>query len=455
LPGTGIITSFGVKNIEEVRVGDKVLDCLRYYHEVVNVVKLWYEGELYKIATTHINIPLYLTPNHPIFVRKIYRDGEWVGARSGWVFPSQLNPENMEIGVPVFNPSHLAERESVYLPKYLSNCVLRGGRRKVVKRSRTFEGRKIPARIKLSTELMELFGFYVAEGHPTGRGVRFCFGKHEKDLAEKTVRIIGDVFDIPARVDEREGYNGLMVEAHSVTLSELFRNWFGGNAHEKRLPFWVMALNESYIKTFLLSYIKGDGCLAHPRTRTGNVYPEIALSTVSRSLAYQVYVLLLRMRLTPRLTWVPSGSGYKENSPQYRIRCRAGEIDQFIGVETERRNKGKRYAKHTGGYLWLKIKDVGRINYCGYVYNLDVAKSNSYTADLRIVHNCLHSLGFHELGASVIGRISAWRFQFLKRHPLLKSVMEKPVSYEKCYGCSEFARAHEYGGRVEHYKLRR
>jgi hypothetical protein len=84
----------------------------------------------------------------------------------------------------------------------------------------------------------------------------------------------------------------------------------------------------------------------------------------------------------------------------------------------------------------------------------DVIVLTPHARDDTVPHEILHTLGFKEVSASVLGKISAWRYQVLKRHPLLKSIMEKPVSYEKCHGCSEFARAHEYGGRVEHYKLR-
>lgn len=72
-----------------------------------------------------------------------------------------------------------------------------------------------------------------------------------------------------------------------------------------------------------------------------------------------------------------------------------------------------------------------------------------------IPHEIAHTLGFREFGANVIGKVSAWRYQILNRHPVLKSLLEKPVRYEKCSGCSEFYKAHTYGGRVEHYKLKR
>lgn len=84
----------------------------------------------------------------------------------------------------------------------------------------------------------------------------------------------------------------------------------------------------------------------------------------------------------------------------------------------------------------------------------DVIVLTPHGIDETIPHEIFHTLGLKEVGASVLGKISAWRYRVLNRHPVLKSFMEKPVSYEKCYGCSDFPKAHEYGDRVEHYRLK-
>jgi len=69
-----------------------------------------------------------------------------------------------------------------------------------------------------------------------------------------------------------------------------------------------------------------------------------------------------------------------------------------------------------------------------------------------IPHEIAHTLGFREFGATIIGKISTWRYRLLNRHPLLKNILEKPVKYQKCFSCPDFPKAHEYGS-VEHFRL--
>jgi len=72
------------------------------------------------------------------------------------------------------------------------------------------------------------------------------------------------------------------------------------------------------------------------------------------------------------------------------------------------------------------------------------------------MHEIAHDIiGMGEFGASVVGKLSAMKLRVLSHMPLAKSLVEKSVRYEKCGGNCEFPKAHAYGDRVEHFKLRR
>jgi len=69
-----------------------------------------------------------------------------------------------------------------------------------------------------------------------------------------------------------------------------------------------------------------------------------------------------------------------------------------------------------------------------------------------VLHETLHNLGFGELVASLGGKILIRKYQFLKKHPILKELATRKVIYRKCEGCSEFRLVHsKYAGRVLHY----
>lgn len=77
------------------------------------------------------------------------------------------------------------------------------------------------------------------------------------------------------------------------------------------------------------------------------------------------------------------------------------------------------------------------------------------TIDETPAHEIGHTLGLREMGATVLGKISAMKYHVLCCFPSVKALVEKSVEYEKCSGCSEFAKAHTYGDRVEHFRLKR
>lgn len=74
--------------------------------------------------------------------------------------------------------------------------------------------------------------------------------------------------------------------------------------------------------------------------------------------------------------------------------------------------------------------------------------------DETIPHEIGHCLGLKEFGATVLGKFSAWRYQVLRRYPSVQGFLEKSIRYEKCFGCRDFAKAHQYGT-VEHFRLKR
>jgi len=85
----------------------------------------------------------------------------------------------------------------------------------------------------------------------------------------------------------------------------------------------------------------------------------------------------------------------------------------------------------------------------------DVIVITPHAIDETVPHEIGHTLGLHEMGAEVIGKLSAMKYHVLSCFPSVKALVEKHVEYEKCSGCSEFAKAHTYGDRVEHFRLKR
>ena len=85
----------------------------------------------------------------------------------------------------------------------------------------------------------------------------------------------------------------------------------------------------------------------------------------------------------------------------------------------------------------------------------DVMVLTKDAIDESVVHEALHAnFGVGEAIATPLAKIFIWRARILKQFPLVKSLVQREVRYQKCPGCEEFKELHtKYAGRAEHYKL--
>lgn len=84
-------------------------------------------------------------------------------------------------------------------------------------------------------------------------------------------------------------------------------------------------------------------------------------------------------------------------------------------------------------------------------FRSDVIVLSAQATDETVLHEVMHSLGFGELGASLLGKLLIKKYEVLGRGFLGDSIWGS-VRYAKCQGCEEFKALHEkYAGRVEHY----
>ncbi|MEM3659511.1 MAG: ATPase, T2SS/T4P/T4SS family [Thermoproteota archaeon] len=142
-------------------------------------------------------------------------------------------------------------------------------------------GHALPALARLDENLAFVFGAYVAEGCvKRGRGKRLCFtfGKGEADMANRVVEILAERFGVKPSVDDRGTY--LVCEFNHTLLAELFEKLFGACLREKRIPSQLWSSPSSVVRAFF------EGLRADARRtvrKRGTQY-----STANEWLAYQL-----------------------------------------------------------------------------------------------------------------------------------------------------------------------
>jgi len=408
-PYEGVFTDAGVVPICEIKEGDRVLGHDGYFHIVEKVISHRYKGPMLRISTSHISIPLELTPNHPVFVRETGPFGQ----RYTWKKASELKVGD-EIAITKFRWEYNRKLK-------ISEITGRHSDGEYVLKGTWKNSHKIKDNIPITHELMELTGFYVADGGISGGSVHITLGKSEEEKASRLKELFKSVFGLEASIRRYE--RCIRVTCNSRVLVDFFKQ-FGGSRN-RTLPFWVMSADRDLQLSFLKGYLQGDGHVGY-KSCWGKNYGYFFVSTVSKNLAFQLYQILLRLGALPSLS-TTINRGFKKNII-YRIDCKGRaerellrRMGLFNGDEETRIDR--KYGYYSGGHLWVKITDIQSYSYDGIVYNLEVRGAHSYLAELRAVHNCAHNLGFGELGAQIIGKLGALR------QKLLPCIFRRKVKY--------------------------
>jgi ATP-dependent Zn protease len=117
---------------------------------------------------------------------------------------------------------------------------------------------KIPEKIKVTPELMRLFGYYVAEGY-SRKELDFCFNVKEEDKINDLKYLMKKVFGLEPDVERCITPNAVNIIYHSKPLAEFFAYWCGRGAHNKHIPSFLFEAPKEYFIEFLKGLFNGDG----------------------------------------------------------------------------------------------------------------------------------------------------------------------------------------------------
>ena len=159
---------------------------------------------------------------------------------------------------------------------------------------------KVNAVIPVTKELMQIIGFYIAEGNTrkTLMGMTLSFGSHESEIIEYVKKLFKNVFGIACN-ESKAHRTAVNITVPSMTLSFIFSEILecGKKAKEKMVPSIVFSSGETNAKNFLFAYLAGD---AYPSKKifnsllneTFSVKEKITLATASSALNLSLEYLL-------------------------------------------------------------------------------------------------------------------------------------------------------------------
>lgn len=355
LEGTSVVMADGtLKNIEQVRVGDKVLDKNGNEQEVL---RHWCSGVPNKLVELRIwgGNKLYSTTNHnfPVYIDNTLKKIPAGEIDSGYlIIPRKFDVSNTSV----------------------------------------------------STEEARLLGYYLAEGSllknrsdlPYSE-VEFTLSLLEKDTIAKDIKTILSNKNIDFNVTEILDKNVIRIRTrgdNSQLVEWLFTNGNHLNnlkAVSKEVLGWPVKLKIELIKGLL----RGDGSQFYKVSRTkgkeGNSF-EVTHITASKNLSSQVRLILAQIGYPSRCIQTKSGfdkkAGFRRN-PHYRLTITGQYARDIADLVWEENSKSalianKNIIKHKclmdDDFIYTPIKKVTIINNkIGIpVYNMTVSGDHSY-----------------------------------------------------------------------------
>jgi len=407
--GSTIVANAAPVAIEDVKEGQRVLTDDGTFRRVLGRGSRRYSGNLVRIRPRYFQEEeTLLTPDHPVLATTLSKGTgpnywKWRWHEPEWVPAGDLTRRHIllyPIVAKTKDVSTLRLSEFLALP--------RDAQGRVHFKRETATSRRLIDDVPVNKDFMRLAGYFLADGTTHSRGITIYFGPKDDAYVADVVRIIERLFGYRAAV-RREG-SVRRVECYAGILRELFLKLFGKYSYGKSLPQWFLYLPRDKQAELVRGYWRGDG---------GTRPLGFVLVTNSPKLVAQFKVILLRLRIIPRVTRrtaeqlnrtknVLDGREIRFKHDRYEFEIggawlsRASEIFGLKHPLLSRRTRSNAHAWIRNGYAFLPIFELAGVPYSGLVHNLAVAGRNSYVTPGATVHNC-DGFFFKGLDVAVVG----------------------------------------------------
>lgn len=415
--GTPVVSDKGLIPIENIRIGDNVLNRYGNYVKVDNIGHRSYYDKLISIKLLGGHT-IKCTRTHKILVFDTdICDYGGIGHVRKRCFPcssKRCPKEYYKKYIPIWKKAEdLEGTEYLLIPRFPTTKKDQVINIRHFDSSRPkYNAKHIPDLVILSPQLAYVFGWYVAEGSSDFNGgvVQFALGLTEMDYAEKIAKIMERTFHLKATI--QKGATTITVRIYCRTLCKLFLDYFGKGAQNKRVPLIIKQSPKQVINQFLYGWYLGDG--THRKLARNSNY----ISTVSKQGAYDIMYLFLKLGIYPVYT--------EEKPKNYPHKLIQGRLLTYrIGLRSFDQVKLGWSSKHTKGshklfvefknYIVVPVRRIDNRVTKTTVYNLET-ETNNYCTPF-IVHNSLED----EKGIPFVGPAGKYLDKALEKAGIRRS----------------------------------
>jgi nitrogen fixation NifU-like protein len=379
IPETEIVANPTSIYISDLNLHDKVLSHDGKFHEITRKFKRKYYGSILMIKNRLGKT--FLTPDHLVYGFKIPKSHTYSYNRNkrkltryaSWWHSSELDKNDIVI-YPI--PQEIIDVEYIEF--------------NIKKAKYDFKSINIPSKIKVDKDFLRFAGYFLAEGNTRVQKCKtyttLTFNIKEKRYIEDCLKLIKKIFRLDAKVEIRSRRKTANIMIYNVHLSRLLRELFGDCAKEKKIPRFMMFLPLEKQAELIKGLWYGDGYIDKNR-------PRASYSTISKKLAQQIKILLLRQGIIPSIYEEDEKNSKGVNHKKsYRIyvlnRPSLEKLASILGVKFNLKNKTSYNAWIEDGLLFTPITEIKEIKYNGWVHNLEIDDLHSYATTSLLLHNC-------------------------------------------------------------------
>jgi len=435
LPGSTVGMKGGfVKNIEDVKIGDIVISHSGKYKIVEDTHKYEYNGEIVNLRCSNIKEDLKLTPGHEVLAIKTPKGTKrfknfYDKNKLEWIEAKKLEKDDIVVIPKNKKFNHITKKIDLWnycknLPKF----------KKDDNHVWCYNDHKIKRFINIDKDFCRLAGYYVAEGccDKNNKNVKLTFNIKEKTYIDEVQNLFVRIFEYSKniRIKNDEKNNKSFVIIFSRVLSIFFKNFFGEDVYNKKIPDFFTDLNKKLLHCFITTVIFGDGSNTTKR--------RIQYDTVSKQLYYQINFILNKLGVITNCQKFKSKDrrGY-ETSLHYRIYISGSQIERLSNTIPEldiklggvKNTKIQRKSFSDDDYIYIRLDDVKKEKYNGFVYDLSVEEDTSYCVGRIAVHNSPPGYIGYDSGGQLTEKIKTKPYSVLlfdeieKAHPEVVNIL--------------------------------
>lgn len=364
LPANGLVlTEHGMRRIDSIRAGDRVLTHKGHYREVLKVGTEPYRGPMYGIRLNGTVDVQEFTSEHPMWRRRVIRR-QSTSRKRALSEPEFVAAEKLRVGDRIGFP---IDREDKAAASQF--CSLYSSRHGLAQHA------DLPA-------LWFVAGVYLGDGYRRSDrpDVAFAVGHGDSQLASKLREALAQL-GIGTREEICGSRRNVKLWARDRDLWALL-GAFGDGCANKDVPPSLMGLSLPLVEALIDGYRSSDGSSQGRRVARNTLQARWKIASVALPLLRSVQRLLLRTGTFASIhhCW-PGGR-------QQVIEGRTVNTSQRWELNVRLDPKKRTVFEFEDGAVWVRIRSIRTRDAVEPVWNIEVDEDNTFCVPMMATHNC-------------------------------------------------------------------